>query len=439
MPRATPTSDHKNAMPDTDAPSRNEFADSPGDNRNLPVPVPPRETRDTERWFVRFVRSLFGFKPGSMRDDLEDVLEAGSTGDTGFSPEESTMLKNILGLRERRVEDIMVPRADIVAVADDISLGELVKVFEKAAHSRLVVYKETLDDPAGMVHIRDLIAFMTARAAVSPEAKNRRKKTAGLDLKAVDLSIALSSTTIVRPVLFVPPSMPAIDLLAKMQATHIHLALVIDEYGGTDGLASIEDIVELIVGDIEDEHDESEEHPIVRQADGSWLADARASLDDVVAMVGADFDVGEASEEVDTLGGYLVGQVGRLPVRGELVPGPGPFEIEVLDADPRRVKRLRILRRRQPRLMRVDAGRRGSTGFPPATDAAMAAEPSEAGGDAPPPTPTRILRRPPMPPHRRDSREVRLPRPQGRSRLGMAPLRDRSDGGGDIDDRAGSL
>jgi CBS domain containing-hemolysin-like protein len=373
-------------MPDTDAPSRSEFADTPGDIRNLPVPIPAHEARDSERWFVRFIRNLFGFKPGSMRADLKDVLEAGLTGDSGFSPEESTMLKNILGLRERRVEDVMVPRADIIAVADDISLGELVKVFEKAAHSRLVVYKETLDDPAGMVHIRDLIAFMTARAAVSPESKSRRKKTAGLDLKAIDLSISLASTTIVRPVLFVPPSMPAIDLLAKMQATHIHLALVIDEYGGTDGLASIEDIVELIVGDIEDEHDESGEHPIVRQADGSWLADARASLEDVVAMVGADFDVGDAGEEVDTLGGYLVGQVGRLPVRGELVPGPGPFEIEVLDADPRRVKRLRILRRRQPRLMRVDAGRRGATGSPAATEAAMTTEPAAAAPAEPSPS-----------------------------------------------------
>jgi hypothetical protein len=133
---------------------------------------------------------------------------------------------------------------------------------------------------------------------------------------------------------------------------------VIDEYGGTDGLVSIEDIVEQIVGDIEDEHDERGKLSIVRQSDGSYLADARASLEDVVAMVGVDFDIGEASEEVDTLGGYLVGQLGRLPVRGELVSGPGPFEIEVLDADPRRVKRLRILRRQQPRLTRVDPSRR---------------------------------------------------------------------------------
>jgi CBS domain containing-hemolysin-like protein len=135
-------------------------------------------------------------------------------------------------------------------------------------------------------------------------------------------------------------------LLAKMQATRIHLALVIDEYGGTDGLVSIEDLVELIVGDIEDEHDEGGEHPVVREPDGSYLADARASLEEVVTLVGPEFDVGEASEEVDTLGGYLATRIGRVPVRGELVPGPGPFEIEVLDADPRRVKRVKIHRSR---------------------------------------------------------------------------------------------
>ena len=168
------------------------------------------------------------------------------------------MLTNILALRGRRVDDVMVPRADIIAVQQDISLGELIKVFEGAGHSRLVVYNETLDDPVGMVHIRDVIAYMAQRATVSAEKVTRRKKplAAGLDLKAVDLSVALSAAKIIREILFVPPSMPAIDLLAKMQATRIHLALVIDEYGGTDGIVSIEDVVEQIVGDIEDEHDE---------------------------------------------------------------------------------------------------------------------------------------------------------------------------------------
>jgi CBS domain containing-hemolysin-like protein len=297
---------------------------------------------------------VFGWKPGSIRADLRDVLDA-APGESGFSPDESRMLKNILGLRERRMEDVMIPRADIIAVQQDISLGELVRVFERAGHSRLVAYNDTLDDPVGMVHIRDLNAFMTARAAVGAEKNAKRKKPfpAGLDFKSIDLALPLSSTKIVREILFVPPSMRVIDLLVRMQATRIHLSLVIDEYGGTDGLVSIEDIVEQIVGEIADEHDEDESPSVLRQADDSFIADARTPLDEVVAVVGADFDVGDAAKEVDTIGGYLTTRAGRVPVRGELVPGPGLYEIEVVDADPRRVKRVRIYklneRRERPR------------------------------------------------------------------------------------------
>jgi CBS domain containing-hemolysin-like protein len=384
-------------MPDTESSSRSESATSDGEIRNLPVPVPrPSQvaSQNGEGWIGRLLRTLFGWKPGTIRADLEVVLEDGTSGETGFSPEERTMLKNILGLRESRVEDIMLPRADVVAVQQDIMLGELVKVFESAFHSRLVVYNDTLDDPVGMVHIRDLIAFMTARATVSPETNAKRKKPfpAGLDLKAINLSVPLSSTKIVRTILFVPPSMPAIDLLAKMQATRIHLALVIDEYGGTDGLVSMEDIVELIVGDIADEHDEDETAAVVRQADGAFLADARASLDDVVTVVGTEFDIGDAAEDVDTLGGYLVMKIGRVPVRGELVPGPGMFEIEVLDADPRRVKKVKIYRSkdRQPERSRDGKRREGLPSLPnaPSTSAehpAASGGPVETASDTIPP------------------------------------------------------
>jgi CBS domain containing-hemolysin-like protein len=252
------------------------------------------------------------------------------------------MLRNILSLRERRAVDVMVPRADIIAVQKEIALGELMKVFESAGHSRLVVYDDTLDDAIGMVHIRDLIAYMTARAAESAKANTKRKTPlpADLDLKAIDLSTLLAKANIVREMLFVPPSMPVVDLLARMQTSRIHLALVVDEYGGADGVVSIEDIVEQIVGEIADEHDEDEEPQVVRQPDGSFLADARANLEDVTAIVGPEFEVGEV--DVDTLGGYIATQIGRVPLRGELVPGPGRFEIEVLDADPRRVKKLKI-------------------------------------------------------------------------------------------------
>src|SRR5215469_10733538 len=320
-----------------------------GERHSLPVVV-PAQSEQPENWFTRAMRMLFGWRAPSPRADLELVLTA-EPPQSDFSPEEAAMLKNILDLRETRIERIMVPRADIVAVQQDITLGELVKVFEVAGHSRLVVYKDTLDDPAGMVHIRDLIAFMAARAAHDETAADGSgtAKSHALDFAKIDLSTPLSATKIVREILYAPPSMPALDLLAKMQATRIHLALVIDEYGGSDGLVSIEDLVELIVGDIADEHDEQESPPITTQSDGSFLANGRASLDDVRAAIGSQFDVGDVAEEVDTLGGYLVIKAGHVPVRGELVPLPEPFEAEVLDADPRRVKRVKIYLRKDRR------------------------------------------------------------------------------------------
>lgn len=336
-------------MPDSDPQGLAETTSPISEVRNLPVLVtPPIDVArgGGEGFLARILRAIFGWKPSTIRADLKDVLE-GSAGVHGFSPQETSMLKNILGLRERRVEDVMVPRADIIAVQRDIGLGDLMKVFEGAGHSRLVVYDETLDGAIGMVHIRDLLAFMTARAAAAATtASPRRKKPfpAGLDLKAIDLAMPLSATSITRELLFVPPSMPAMDLLAKMQATRIHLSLVVDEYGGADGVVSIEDIVEQIVGDIADEHDEDTAPDVVRQPDGSFVADARASIEDVAAFIGPEFDVAEEAQEVDTLAGYVAARIGRLPVRGELVPGPGPYEIEILDADPRRVKKLKIYR-----------------------------------------------------------------------------------------------
>ncbi|WP_428032304.1 hemolysin family protein [Ancylobacter sp.] len=304
---------------------------------------------------------------GSLRTDLAAIL-ASTSAEPGadLTATERTMLKSILELRELRIGDLMVPRADIVAVQKDISLGELLAVFADAGHSRLVVYDDTLDDPVGMVHIRDLVTYLTQRAmtpramtprGIAPRGNGLREAapaaesapTAGgkaarpaFNLKAIDLSNSLSGAKLIRRLLFVPPSMPTIELLASMQASRIHLALVIDEYGGTDGIVSMEDLVEEIVGDIEDEHDEDETPTIARQADGSFIADARASLEDVAEMIDPAFALGEEAEEVDTLGGLLVTLAGRVPVRGEIVLGPGDFEIEVLDADPRRVKRLRI-------------------------------------------------------------------------------------------------
>jgi CBS domain containing-hemolysin-like protein len=333
-------------VPDQD----NDKAEATRANRQL-VPVAQGEVLrpSSELWLMRALRTLFGWKPGSARADLQVVLDASAPDETSFSTTERTMLRNILGLHDRRIADVMVPRGDIVAVKRDISLGELMSLFESAAHSRLVVYNDTLDDPEGFVHIRDLLGLMTAKAKVSAAVNEKRKKPfpAGLDLRSVNLGMSLADANIMRKPLYVPPSMPAIDLLAQMQATRVHIALVIDEYGGTDGLVSIENIVEQIVGEIDDEHDNDEAPSVAQQADGSFIADARASLENVKSVVGEEFDTGEAGEEVDTLGGYLVTQVGRLPVRGEVISGPGDFEIEVLDADPRRVKRVRIGTRKE--------------------------------------------------------------------------------------------
>lgn len=352
---------------------------------NLPAVIQTGEVMrpSADGWLTRAIRSLFGWKPGSVRDDLQVVLDASTPDETGFSTIERTMLRNILGLHERRIADVMVHRADIVAVKQDIPLGELMGLFESAAHSRLVVYDETLDDPVGIVHIRDLLAFMTekARTVVPSTAKRKKPTTAGLDLRSIDLAQKVSETGIIRKLLYVPPSMRAIDLLAQMQAARIHLALVVDEYGGTDGLVSIEDIVEQIVGEIDDEHDSDEPPSIVKQGD-SFIADARASLEDVVAMVGEDFDTGEAGEEVDTLGGYLVTHVGRLPVRGEVISGPGNFEIEVLDADPRRVKKLRIGPRKERPVVRP-RGRRDSgndAASPPQANDNSTSRPGDSAG-----------------------------------------------------------
>jgi CBS domain containing-hemolysin-like protein len=329
------------------SPTRNEQTET--EHRGLPMVVPEAGELH-EGWLARIMRILFGWKAAATRADLEMVLTAEQP-ESGFSPTEAAMLKNILGLRDRRIESVMVPRADIVAVHQDMTIGELAMVFAGAGHSRLVVYNDTLDDPTGMVHIRDLVAFMVARAAIDPTATSVREQPppADIDLANVDLSMPLTTAKIVREILYAPPSMPALDLLAKMQATRIHLALVIDEYGGSDGLVSIEDLVELIVGDIADEHDEAEMPTVTRQSDGSFLATGRASLDDVRAVIGDEYDVGEAAQEVDTLGGYLVMRAGHVPVRGELVPGPDSFEAEVLDADPRRVKRVKIYRSKDRR------------------------------------------------------------------------------------------
>ncbi len=313
------------------------------DDSSLPAstkPVDPSSSGLFERLMM-----LVGLKHApSIREDIEDALAEADIG-SEFSQREREMIKNVLGLRAKRVQDVMVPRADIVAVAADISLGELLRLFRSAGHSRLPVYAETLDDPRGMIHIRDFVAYVSERAERKPGSRRRMTAADIPDLGSLDLAVTLSAVKILRPVLFVPPSMLALDLLVKMQTTRTHMALVIDEYGGTDGLVSIEDLIEIVLGEIEDEHDLEETPMIVSSDDGVHVVDARADLKDVSAVIGFDLSQGEDAGEIDTIGGLVGMLAGRVPIRGQIIPGPGTLEFEILDADPRRVKRIRIQQR----------------------------------------------------------------------------------------------
>jgi hemolysin (HlyC) family protein len=260
----------------------------------------------------------------SMRERLEEVIEESAGRAQDLSTQERIMLANLLKFGELKVGDVMVPRAEIVAIEQDAGLNELVAVFHQAQHSRLPVYRKTLDDPIGMVHIKDVLAHLES----GPRGKLRWAEVPILKLK--------------RDVLFVPAAMPALELLLKMQATRIHLAIVVDEYGGTDGLVSIEDLVEEIVGEIDDEHDVEREPEIVSLGDGSFDADARVPLEQFKEVTGLELAQENEEDEVTTLGGLVASVLGRVPARGEIVVHPMGVEFEVLEADPRRVKRLRI-------------------------------------------------------------------------------------------------
>lgn len=229
------------------------------------------------------------------------------------------MRLRIAEFEQMQVADVMVARSEIKAVEVGTELGELLKYFAEVTHSRLPVFRETLDQPLGFVHIKDLVAEV-ARDAPAPKRPLDRLH---------------------REVLYVPPSMKLTDLLVKMQSKRIHLALVVDEYGGTDGLVTLEDLVEEIVGDIEDEHDD-EEPMFVRRSPGVWEADARTEIDDFAAQTGLDLSLAAVEADIGTLGGVAFTLAGRVPARGEVLRHPGGAEIEIIDADDRRTKKLRV-------------------------------------------------------------------------------------------------
>ncbi|OWV96243.1 hemolysin family protein [Rhizobium sp. R693] len=340
-----------------------------------------RQSGRSQSFWSRAARILRPQQGSRLREDIADALMTDAAVGAVFSPDERAMLHNILRFREVRVADVMVPRADIEAVDQNITIGELMILFEESGRSRMPVYADTLDDPRGMVHIRDLLSYIAKQARnkrrgstkalkpaeplveVSPEhlQKPTRAAKPNFDLSRVDLQKTLSEAGIIRKILFVPPSMLASDLLRRMQVNRTQMALVIDEYGGTDGLASHEDIVEMVVGDIDDEHDD-DEVMFKRVSEDVFVADARVELEEIAEAIGPDFDITEQVDEVDTLGGLIFSELGRIPVRGEVVQALPGFEFHILDADPRRIKRVRITRKRQAIRRRVKIDGEGTSG-----------------------------------------------------------------------------
>ncbi|MBL4640085.1 MAG: HlyC/CorC family transporter [Kordiimonadaceae bacterium] len=274
--------------------------------------------------FWRGLKGLFGFKQPdvSLRESLEEAIEEHEedTREPALGDVEREMLFNVLEYGALRVDDVMVPRADIIGVPGDVSYKELVTIFAEAEHSRIPVFSGTLDDVLGMVHVKDVL-----KVVASGEAQS-----------------SFQISKIRRSVLYVPPSMKVIDLLAKMKKSRTHMAIVVDEYGGTDGLVTVEDIVEEVVGEIEDEHDDVGEPEMVALSGGGYDADARLEIEEMEKVLGVDILPEAQDEDVDTLGGLVFTLAGCVPEIGEVILHETGYKFEVLDADPRRISKVRI-------------------------------------------------------------------------------------------------
>lgn len=284
-------------------------------------------------------------KTSDLRESLETVIEshAQDTGEAVMADDARSMLGNLLAFSKLRVDDLMVPRADITALDETMTLRELLDVFTDANHSRIPIFRETLDDVTGMIHVKDFLGWMSKEGR-DGRSRKEKGKVSGLTLTADELTATIKSLgSLQRNVLYVPPSMPASDLLVKMKTKHVHLAIVVDEYGGTDGLVSFEDLVEAIVGDIADEHDADDEAELIRkQEDNVYVADARISISTLDQMFSVDLLPDDKEDEADTLGGLIFEMDGRVPSRGELIKHASGLEFEIMERDPRRVKKVRI-------------------------------------------------------------------------------------------------
>lgn len=262
-----------------------------------------KEAGNGRGFFGRVLSALTGSESGAD-DDHQDRHVVGTPG--------------LVNLRRMRVDDVAIPKVEIVAAPANLSLEDLVEMFREHGFSRMPVFRGTLDSPLGLIHLKDLAL----------------KHGFGAGGK-------FTMRPMLRPLLYVPPSMPIGVLLQQMQTKRIHMALVIDEYGGVDGLVTIEDLIEQVIGEIEDEHDEVEGGLWVHEKTGQWLIQARAALDDVEAETGLRL-IGDEDEDIDTLGGLIFMLAGRVPLRGEVIAHPSGAEFEVVDADPRRLKRIRL-------------------------------------------------------------------------------------------------
>lgn len=285
--------------------------------------------RQPESWIGRIKSALGLNEPSSLREGLEDALHE-SDASADISPKERALLINVLNMRDVRVSDVMTPRARIVGISEDDTLGDLLAAFRTSELARMPVYGETLDDPKGMIHVRDFLAVLSG-----PDIEDPRIDPDRLAQRLKDLAL-------LRPLLFVPPSTPALELMVRMQSKRVHMALVIDEYGETDGLVTMEDLVEVIVGDINDEHDMPDPAPIVRLPDQSLAVAGDASLESVEAVIGHSLDSDMPGVELGSIGGYVASLAGRVPQAGETVEGPKGLMFEIVEATPRQVHRLSI-------------------------------------------------------------------------------------------------
>lgn len=272
---------------------------------------------------LRRLRAIAGREEEGTRDALEEIIEeAEAEGDQTLSPEERELLRNVLAFGELRVDDIKIPRTDIDAIDIDSGLAEVVAVMRDSGHSRLIVYRGNLDEPVGLVHVKDLLRYWGD----------------GERFRLAD---------ILRPVLVVPPSMRLVDLLIEMRERHQHMAVVVDEFGGTDGLVTLEDVIEEIVGELPEEGDEPEPE-LVQLADGAWEADGRLAVEELEEALGISLLDAEEREEIDTVAGLIFHLLDRVPAKGEVVDHPAGVRFVVVDADPRRIIRVRIRRIAQP-------------------------------------------------------------------------------------------